>query len=127
MCNMGPLSRFLESPPKFQIHPKLCTWLCDVLKSTSPTLSFRAGEWREIHYPFLSEALALSLSKKCDLLLSMAFCCYYYCVIHSGFPGNPRHQLADRCPSLWFFLCPAVSLASDKLWLSCQLTNYRTV
>lgn len=27
----------------------------------------------EIHYPFLSEALALSLSKKCDLLLSMAF------------------------------------------------------
>jgi hypothetical protein len=35
--------------------------------------------------------------------------------------------LAGTCPFLWCFLCPAVSLASDKLWLSCQLPNYGTV
>lgn len=44
-----------------------------MLKSTSYILSFRAGEWRDIHDPFLSEALALSLMKKCHLFLSVVF------------------------------------------------------
>lgn len=100
-------------------------------KSTSQTLSYRTARWREIHKPYLLKALALSLIRKCDLLHSIAFwcyCCYYYyyCVIHSGFSRDPRHLSEDRCTSLWFFLCPAVSLASNKLWLNCQTPNYGT-
>lgn len=106
--------------------PSLAVGLAfETLKSTSLTLSFIAGGRGEIHDLSLPEAQALSLIKKCDLG-SMAFCYSYY-AIPCGFPRDPDHQLSDRCPSLWFFLCPAVSLASDKQWLSCQLPNYRTV
>lgn len=78
------------------------------------------------HDPIPPKARALSLIQKCDLL-SMAFCHSFSYVIPRGFPWEPHHPSSDRCPSLRFLLCPAVSLASDKQWLSCQLPNYRTV
>lgn len=125
--NVEPLSHTAQSHHQ-NFGPILsCVPGCETLKSTSHTVSFIAGGQREIRDFILPDAQALSLIKTCDLLRSMAFCYSYYYVIPCGFPRDPYHQSSDRCPSLWFFLCPAVSLASDKQWLSCQLPNYRTV
>lgn len=103
--------------------------VCQTLEDAKIYLSHLILQSRRMegdHDPILPEARALSLIQKCDLL-SMAFCYSCSYVIPRGFPWEPHHPSSDRCPSLQFLLCPAVSLASDKQWLSCQLPNYRTV